>query len=124
LLVVWQQLLGGSKVFVQLARLLRIPPASLALQWQAPRRRAVFVPTHDVQPKLTHDVLCLLGCFCCWCACSSQRDYLLGKLREVEGKLQASKSVRQATDRERRLAAAAAKLKKEVPGACLANIRL
>jgi hypothetical protein len=55
----------------------------------------------------------------CLLVCSSQRDYLLGKLREVEGKLQASKSVRQATDRERRLAAAAAKLKKEVPGAPL-----
>uniref|UniRef100_A0A383VHM8 Structural maintenance of chromosomes protein n=1 Tax=Tetradesmus obliquus TaxID=3088 RepID=A0A383VHM8_TETOB len=47
---------------------------------------------------------------------SSQREYLQGKLREVEGRLNASKSVRSATDRERRLAAAAAKLKKEVPG--------
>jgi hypothetical protein len=50
-------------------------------------------------------------------ACSSQREYLQGKLREVETRLNASKSVRQATDRERRLASAAAKLKKEVPGA-------
>lgn len=49
-------------------------------------------------------------------ACSSQRDYMLSKLRDLEGKLSASKSVRQATDRERRLAAAAAKLKKEIPG--------
>ncbi|KAF8072553.1 SMC1 [Scenedesmus sp. PABB004] len=47
---------------------------------------------------------------------SSQRDALLGKLRELEGRLAASKSVRQATDRERRLASAAAKLQKDVPG--------
>jgi len=47
---------------------------------------------------------------------SSQRDYLLGKLRDIEHKLQASKGVRQATEREKRLASAAATLKKEVPG--------
>jgi hypothetical protein len=41
----------------------------------------------------------------------SQRDYLLGKMREVEQMLSASKGVRQATERERRLASAANKLK-------------
>jgi hypothetical protein len=43
--------------------------------------------------------------------CRSQRDYLLGKIKEVEQKLSASKGVRQATERERKLASAANKLK-------------
>lgn len=43
--------------------------------------------------------------------CRSQRDYLLSKIKEVEQKLSASKGVRQATERERRLASAANKLK-------------
>eukprot|EP00879_Flechtneria_rotunda_P007607 GHRR01007978.1.p1 GENE.GHRR01007978.1~~GHRR01007978.1.p1 ORF type:complete len:1008 (+),score=459.35 GHRR01007978.1:1304-4327(+) len=47
---------------------------------------------------------------------SSQRDYLMGKVRDIEGRLLASKGMRQATDREKRLAAAAARLRKEVPG--------
>lgn len=48
--------------------------------------------------------------------CSSQREYLHGKLRDLESRIASSRSQRQATDREKRLAAAAAKLKKEVPG--------
>eukprot|EP00775_Hariotina_reticulata_P012126 gene12126-12264_t len=47
---------------------------------------------------------------------SSERDHLLGKLRGLQQKLEASKGVRQATEREKKLASAAAKLKKEVPG--------
>jgi hypothetical protein len=49
--------------------------------------------------------------FGCLFARSSQRDYLLGKLKEVDQKLSASKGVRQATERERKLASAANKLK-------------
>ena len=47
---------------------------------------------------------------------SSQRDYLLGKLRELEGRLADSKGQRHATMREKNLAAAAARLKKELTG--------
>lgn len=47
---------------------------------------------------------------------SSQRDYLHQKLKDLEARIAASKGQRQATDREKRLAAAAAQLKKEVPG--------
>jgi len=47
---------------------------------------------------------------------SSERDYLLGKLNSIQQKLTASKGMRQATEREKRLATAAARLKKDVPG--------
>jgi hypothetical protein len=50
-------------------------------------------------------------CVCVPTACRANRDYLLGKIKEVEQKLTASKSVRSATERERKLAAAANKLK-------------
>lgn len=54
----------------------------------------------------------------CYCCVRTQRDYLLGKMKEVEQKLSASKGVRQATERERKLASAANKLKVCLGGGC------
>lgn len=54
-----------------------------------------------------------------WLCVRTQRDYLLGKMKEVEQKLSASKGVRQATERERRLASAANKLKVQGCESCI-----
>lgn len=71
------------------------PPRHVARQQPMSHTHSM---SHHVTPNHTHTR-------------RSQRDYLLGKMREVEQKLSASKGVRQATERERRLASAANKLK-------------
>lgn len=64
----------------------------------------------DLKKRLQRTTLAANPCHC-RLPPRSQRDYLLGKIKEVEQKLSASKGVRQATERERKLASAANKLK-------------